>query len=359
MDSNPLVPHVIDKSDIYSRERVQLRNWLEDRKMFPKLRENVWHINPEQETAILITSKSTFNVPTAPALQFLRIRSYCTGQQSVDCIAEKSGLSSADVNALLQSLEPAGIVYSLPHSEEKLGSVQVRDVLMRACHIWSNELRSSYIGNEFAAGKLPKSVLIGWLLEMYHYISDFPYAIEHGAHHATGRLKELLLKFSAEEKGHEGFVLDTLINLGLSRAEVETSIPLLSTRLIGFLMRELFETEPFSALMVAAVVEAQEFDEEQIGRFKAKLHEHYGVEARAFDPYFKHQQIDVGLGHADLLSSHLDLIETDDRCLLDRVVNGVHDLKHAFDLQGIEIKSYFTNLNGKYFPRQAVDFESI
>jgi hypothetical protein len=71
----------------------------------------------------------------------------------------------------------------------------------------------------------------------------------------------VLRRYADEERGHEGFVLQTLVNLGMSRVEVTTSIPLLSTRLVGFLMRELFELEPASTLMVAAVIEAQEFDE--------------------------------------------------------------------------------------------------
>jgi hypothetical protein len=56
---------------------------------------------------------------------------------------------------------------------------------------------------------------------------------------------------------------------------------------------------------------------------------------------------------------HLNLIEIDDAAVLDQVVNKIHDLKHAFDLQGIEIKAYYTTLNGKYLPRQPVTFESI
>lgn len=287
------------------------------------------------------------------------MRSHCTGHHSIESIAEKSGLSVADVNALLSSLEPAEIVYFSKSSDEKLTPEHVREVLQQACGIWSDELRISYIGNEFAQGELPESVLIGWLLEMYHYIKDFPCAIAHAACHATGKLKDLLVKYAAEERGHETFVLETLVNLGMSREDVKMSIPLLSTRLIGFLMRELFELEPSSALMVAAVIEAQEFDEKQINEFKTKLHEHYGVDDKAFEPYFAHQEIDVGLGHAQLLASNLDLIDIRDRQLLDQLVNKIHDLKHAFDLQGIEIKSYFTTLNGKYFPRQAVNFESI
>lgn len=327
--------------------------------MFPKLRENIWHINPHSATALLITSQESFEVPTEAALKFLKMRSYCTGHHSVEDIANKSGLSVEEVTSILQSLENIDLLCSSSNSNEKFALEDVRNALMRVCDIWSDELRHTYIGNEFALGKLPKTALIGWLLEMYHYIKDFPYAIEHGANHAKGKLKDVLVKYANEEKGHEEFVVQTLMNLGMSRQEIQTSVPLLSTRMIGFLMRELFELEPGSPLIVAAVIEAQEFDQEQIQLFKEKLDEYYGVGAQTFDPYFEHQKIDVGLGHAQLLASNLDLIEIDALPQLNQLVNKIHDLKHAFDLQGLEIKEYFTTLNGKYVPRQPIDFTSI
>jgi len=326
--------------------------------MFPKFRENVWHINPDQQAATLITSRATYEVPTRSALAFLKMRTYCTGRNSIDVIAERSGLSIGDVSALLHSLEPADIIYS-DDVDDRISREHVRDVLMRAATIWSRELQMSYIGNEFVSGELPKIVLLGWLLEMYHYIKDFPMAIEHAAKRAEGALRDLLLRYADEETGHEEFVLQTLMNLGLTRDEVKSSIPLLSTRLVGLLMRELFELEPSSVLVVAAVIEAQDFNESQIAAFKNSINRHYGIDLHAFDPYFQHQQIDVGLGHAELLASHLDLIEVQDRRTLDQITNGIHDLKHSFDLQGVELKAYFTTLNGKYFPRQPVDFASI
>lgn len=325
--------------------------------MYPKLKENIWHIDQQQETALLITSRDSYQVPTVAAMQFLKMRSHCTGWNSLQGVADKSGMPMADVCALLQSLEPADIVCG--SGAARLSLEQVRDACLTACRLWSNELRLSYIGNEFASGELPKSVLIGWLLEMYHYILDFPDAIEHGASHSSGPLKAVLQKYAAEERGHESFVLQTLVNLGLTVEEIESSIPLLSTRLIGFLMRELFELVPAATLMVAAVVEAQEFDAPQVAAFKAALHKHYGIEDSALDPYFRHQEIDVGLGHAQLLESNLDLLDVQEPQLLDQVMNKIHDLKHTFDLQGIEIKAYFSALNGKYLPRQPVTFASI
>ncbi len=327
--------------------------------MKPKLRENVWHIYPDQNSATLLTSTSTYSVPARPALEFLKMRSYCTGYNSVDTIARRSGLSLGDVDDLLRSLQPAGIVYTPSAQPAEIPVETVRESFSRLAALWADELRLSYIGNEFTYNRLSRNVLLGWLLEMYHYIKDFPDAIQQGVAYASGELRDVLAVYADQERGHEVFVLRTLVNLGVSREEVETSIPLLSTRLIGLLMRELFQLAPWTTLVVAAIVEAQEFAADQIDAFKRRMQELYGIEFSAFDPYFQHQEIDVSMGHAELLSNHRDLIDLTDRATLDDTVNKIHDLKHAFDLQGQEVKSYYSALDGRYFPRQPVLFESI
>lgn len=330
--------------------------------MYPKLRENVWHINPQAKSAILMTTHATFKVPTRPALEFLKVRSYCTGHHSVATIAAKSGLSVADVTALLSSLDPSGIVvasdaHCAPNDE--VTAEDVRDRYTRLAALWSHELRLSYIGNEFVSGALPKVALAGWLLEMYHYIADFPAAIERGAAYATGELREVLAHYAQQERGHEHFVRATLENLGVSRREIESSTPMLATRLVAFLMRELFEFAPWAILPVAAMIEAQDIAGDQIDTFKSTLCNRYDLCADAFDPYFEHQAIDVSMGHADLLATHGHLIGPAKRAVLDEVTNKIHDIKHAFDLQGLEIKAYYLSLDGKYVPRLPVTFDAI
>jgi hypothetical protein len=331
----------------------------EKTKVYPRLKENIWHINTIAETALLITSQGEYEVSTKDALRFLEMRTYCTGHYSVEEIAQKSGISEEVATDILDSLDKINVLRPASEPEGKLALEYVRNTLKKGCDIWSGELGDTYIGNEFAEGNLPKSVLIGWQLEMYHYVKDFPYAIEHAAKQATGKLKEVLLKYASEEKGHEEFVIQTLENLGLSRKEIETSIPLVSTRMISFLMRELYELAPAAVLMVAAIIEAPDFDEEGIQFFKEKLDRDYHIGVQTFDPFFEHQRVDWSLGHADLLTSNIDLMEINELQVLDQIVNKIHDLKHAFDLQGLEIKAYYTSLDGKYFPRQPVDFNSI
>ena len=55
---------------------------------------------------------------------------------------------------------------------------EVRQKLVNIVSIWAEELHSVYIANELVKGGLSKHILIGWMLEMYHYISDFPKALQ-------------------------------------------------------------------------------------------------------------------------------------------------------------------------------------
>ncbi|CAM2005606.1 iron-containing redox enzyme family protein [Acanthopleuribacter pedis] len=326
---------------------------------YPRLRENVWHIVPSHEEALLITADGQYEVPTEEALTFLKMRSYCNGHHTLEAVAERSGLSLEKVRDVIQSLDQIQVVRGPEEATGQLDVTVVRQKFKTICDIWAGELQAGYIGNDFVRGDLPKEALIGWLLEMYHYISDFPHAIQHAANHAEGELKKVLDRYAQEEMNHDVFVLRTLEKLGVSEAEARASTPMLSTRMIGFTMRELYEIEPSTVLMVAAMLEAQEFNEEAIEHFKQKLAGFYGIDPAAFKPYFDHQEIDVGLGHAELLNDNLHLIEVTDVEKLNVITNKLHDIKHAFDLQGVEIREYYQSLNGKYIPRQKVDFAAI
>lgn len=313
--------------------------------MLPCLRENVWCIEPHQPTALLMTSTATFEVPTEVALRFLRLRSWCTGLNSIDRIAGRSALPVDEVEDLLRMLEPAGIIRwsaADPPPGDPL------EILARASRLWSDEHRITSLGSAIASGAVAQPVVRGWLLEQYHLRIDLPSAVEHGARRAHGRLRDLLLQVAQQERGREKPVRQALTEMGVSEAEVDSSIPLLSTRLVGFLMRELFESEPWSVLMVLAVTELR-----SSARANASTAE--GPLSSYLDELTAHAEI----GHAGLLEANSELVTVDDSRRVDRALNMVHDLMHAFDLQRQEVLSYFGSLDGKYFPRQTVSLASI
>ena len=88
------------------------------------------------------------------------------------------------------------------------------------------------------------------------------------------------------------------------------------------------------------------------------LYETHGFPIDMLNPFFDHVEIDSKLGHHQLLQNNINLLEEINPLHLHDVVNKLHDIKHAFDLQKLEIKDYYDK-TGNYLPRQYVDFFAI
>jgi len=326
----------------------------------PRLRENVWRIRPDAPASELETLQGVFEVETARALGFMRIRSHCTPHNSLDVIAARSGVPRERVIAdLFSLLEPGVLVRPDRHDGADPAQEQVADVLMGAAGLWGRELSAGLIANRLCEDVLPRSLLQGWLLEMYHYVADFPQAIRFAAERAEGELRDVLQRYAAEERGHETFVLRSLQAIGLSPAEVLGSRPLASTRAVMLMMRALFSVHPAAALLMAHMVEASEVPHEDLRRLRREIEDRQQLPAGALAPIFEHQAIDASLGHQTLLDRHRHLLPTGPRALLDGIVGGLHDLKHMFELQTQEIESYYRELRGKFLPPQPVDYPSL
>lgn len=325
----------------------------------PKFRHNLWTTYDEEpDLTYLAVSHGLYEVPTNEAKEFLKFRSHCTGHHSIDEISALSGVAAADVRKIVQSLADADVLRPRYKSFSELSADEIRKVLFSAVAMWAEQLRETGIAAALVDGRLPKPALIGWLLETYHYINQFPAAIAYGAQHATGEMKNILNTYANQETGHEIFVQRTLTNLGLSDAEVATSIPLVSTRLIDFLMREMISEAPPSALLLAGILEAGDLEDEEADGFFNRISEAYKVPVAAFDPLREHMMIDAKLGHAELGQVNAHLIEFSSEKQLHAAVNRLHDIKHAFDLQKLEIEDYYCK-QGDYIPRQFVDFFAI
>jgi hypothetical protein len=325
----------------------------------PKFRHNLWTTYDEQpDITYLAVSHGLYEVPSDQAKEFLKFRTYCTGHHSIDEISTLSGVPAGNVRKIVQSLADAEVLRARYRSFSELSSDEIRKILLSAVDMWAEQLRETGIAAALVDGRLPKPALIGWLLETYHYINQFPAAIAYGAKHARGEMRDILNTYAQQETGHEIFVQRTLTNLGLSDAEVTNSIPLVSTRLIDFLMREMIAEVPPSALLLAGILEAGDLEDDEADGFFNRISEAYKVPASAFAPLREHMMIDAKLGHAELGKVHADLIDFSSEAALHSTVNRLHDIKHAFDLQKLEIEDYYCK-QGDYIPRQFVDFFAI
>jgi hypothetical protein len=325
-----------------------------DYNKYPKFKHNLW-TTPEDDPEItfLTFTGGQYEVPTREAKEFMDIRTLCTGHHSLLDISKKSGKTLGKVKEIVDSLIEIG----MQHDPFTKITKEMKSLLITACGMWAEQLSDTHIFNEFFNKDIPERVFLGFLMETYHYIKAFPKALKVAAQNAPeGELKNFLNDYAQQEMGHESFILDTLVNCGVSAREVEASIPLVSTRTIDLLLKELFTFEPSAVLLVSRIIEAVDVDLKDIETCKQSLIQKYKLTPKALDPFFKHVEIDMELGHGEFLEKKNHLIHLDER--FHDIVNKLHDLKHAFDLQKLEILDYY-NHPGNYFPRQYVDFFAL
>lgn len=326
---------------------------------YPKFRHNLWtNYEDDPDVTYLAFSHGVFEIPTGEAAKFLKIRSFCTGFNSLDDIAKKSMTPVNEIQSMIDSLVKIDMLHLPFQPVDNLPKKQIREVLKSAAKIWSEQLADTHISRDIFLGKTTKNVVLGWLLETYHYVKSFTCALKIAAEHADGTLKELLVEYARQEKGHESFIMQSLIKAGLKREEVEESVPLISTRTIDFLLKELFILEPCAVLLVASIIEAEDFDSCAADEVARTLHEAHNFPIDTFDSFFQHVQIDSNLGHHRLLQDNIKFLDDINPSNLHDIVNKIHDIKHAFDLQNLEINDYYGKI-GNYFPRQRVDFFAI
>ncbi len=327
---------------------------------FPKFRHNLWTKHQNKDGLYyLVVSNGIYEVPESDAEDFLQIRSHCTGYNTIEKIAKESNYSKKRVGEIVSSLSEADILHLPVKHMQEVTQDNIRNTLLDAVRIWRDQLAETHIVNDIINNNVDKNVLTGWLLESYHYVKNFPSALYNAYENCDDEtFKPILYNYYQQECGHEIFVLRCLLKLGLSEAEVKNSIPLVSTRLIDLLLKELFCYSPYSVLLIASVIEASEFDIDSAQDISSKLNKHYGVPLDLLDSYFTHIKVDVEMGHEKLLKENIDYIDKISADKIHEIVNKIHDIKHAFDVQKLEIKDYYSH-KGNYMPRQYVDFFAI
>lgn len=329
--------------------------------MYPRLVENLWTVT--NAGADVTTLDGVWHLPPLEAVAMLSVRSHCTGFNDLEMIAARSGQSLEVVEAVVTAFKDASMIAS-----PELGGVtldEIRERFVGICKLWSIELARDFIPNRLmVSDKYPVEVLIGWLVEMHHYVQQFPILVSVAADAAgpDSPLRPILQTYANQEVGHEQFVLNTLERLGVTADEVGWSEPMLSTVTVRDQILAAVSRTPEAMLLIAALVEASECNTDAMQAMATEFSNRYGIAPDALDPYFEHQRIDHDLGHAELLNKHLDLLFTPSTQLsrVNAALNGLHNVKHAFDLQTLEIlDAYGNGLQGRYFPRQTMELQSL
>lgn len=136
---------------------------------------------------------------------------------------------------------------------------------------------------------------------------------------------------------------------------MQNSVPLVSTQNIIHLMGNLVQKHKFAIFLIAAMIESDSYQEQDADAAIKELMSIYQIGYEAIAPLFEHEKIDCELGHKVLLKKNKKYFEIKEHNDVHSIINAMHDIKHAFDLQKLEIIDYYTKL-GNYVPRKKVDY---
>ncbi|MCM0148765.1 hypothetical protein KCN56_09350 [Photobacterium galatheae] len=325
----------------------------------PKFIHNLWSVFEEDPNVYsLRTSKGYFEVNKDDAEIFLKFRGLCTGHHTQEEIARLSEIPREKISNIIQALDEIECL-RVESNSKLLTEYDIYQKVKTACEMWSEQLEDTHLFNDILNGDHSIQVLKGFLLETYHYIKQFPGCIQAGRNSTDIQpLKEKLDIYYQQEVGHEVFILSCLKKLGFTEEEVTQSIPLVSTQSILNMIQNLFEKYPCSVALVARVIEADTYSEDIATEIRNALENNLNIERDILDGLIEHMAVDYSLGHAELIHELREFILFPDIDDVHYVLNSIHDIKHAFDVQKLEIINYYTHV-GNYVPRQKVDFFGV
>lgn len=327
---------------------------------YPKLRHDLWYSYQEQSNIFhLIVPGAMYEIPRLEAAKFLKIRPYCTGHNNIQEISKRSHISVSAIKGMIRSLQEIGVLHHPVIDEHKIEPSLIYNRLEEACLAWREQLKQTYIANDIMQLRSTKRVVMGWMLETYHYIKQFPFALSAGIDHTKNpTFKKFLMKYAAQEKGHERYIENCLIKMGFTSNEVRAGNCLVSTGLIHKQMLEMVRYEPLAVLPISLMIESLEYEEEELSRTYEEIALFYGFERTTFQDFLHHMKVDFQLGHGKIFSECKELLKEISVEKINSIVNSLHDLKHCFDLQSLEIKKHYEK-KGTYMPRQYISFFGI
>lgn len=325
----------------------------------PKFIHNLWtYYNDCPDIYSLRTSKGYFEVDKQDAEDFLKFRGLCTGYNSQEKISEISGIPKKKISEMISSLNDIGCIRNI-YDEDSISSSDIFYKICTACSMWAEQLEESHIFNAVLEGEYELNILKGLLLETYHYIRLYPECLKSARDSTDDEdLKNKLDIYYKQELGHEVYVIDCLIKLGFTKNEITESIPLVSTQSLLNMISSIFTKYPYSVPFIATVIEAEDYNEEIANNIRNAIQTNFGIGRDVLDGLIEHMKIDYELGHANIIDAYKNNIKIKNLSDAHDILNSIHDIKHAFDVQKLEIIDYYSHA-GNYIPRQRVDYFGV
>lgn len=208
---------------------------------------------------------------------------------------------------------------------------------------WMKVLNSNPFWIELNNGTLNKNAIIGHTIENYYILEkeyDFDGAIM--SLEQDPRRREILHEFYKEEHGHDELVLKSLTNIGISREELNNSIPLVYTEGICSLLNLWSNEDPLSFMASLYILEGVDWEPDT---FIQEISTNYELPKGFVAPQVNHADLNQGHGHGNLtrhMFNTFTLIEAEDQ---KRITSNLKLLVDTLNEFYKEIHKYYSNSN--------------
>jgi pyrroloquinoline quinone (PQQ) biosynthesis protein C len=291
-------------------------------------------------------------------IRFLKVKSLLDGRHTLDEIAATTGEDRRDIEDLVEKFDQLGLFRN--EASEPLVSVdKVAPRLKSTLRMWKRQIGFHRLFQSLISGSARKEVLLGLFIETFQILRLGPQhmacAIAAAESH---RLRNHLSEYLAAEYEHSSLLLQTCVNLGCRREQIEQAHPIVGTSSLVHMLSEIGRADTLAYMASLSLIEAQPEDAIEAERSMTAVAEAYRIDIAAFAPALSHMKADVAANHASLLDIALADIVAIESERLHRIVNMLHDLKHAYDQLHDGIMQYYSDISN-YIPRLRVDYFSL
>ncbi|GGS28873.1 iron-containing redox enzyme family protein [Actinokineospora fastidiosa] len=290
---------------------------------------------------------------------FLDFKRYLDGRHTISEISAITGISVEDTVGIVGNFAEQGL---LRREQPELERIPVADFLAqidRSTAMWTEQIGYHRLWSGLENKDFRKEVFLGLILETYHYINSASRHISTAiAHCSDPAWKRLLSEYLAEEYDHAWMARESLVNMGLSKEEVENAHPLIGTWSWTNNLCEIAREDTLGYLACTKLFEARGTETLEGANTLQRLAVEYGYPEGCLAPLVSHVEEDVKAGHTGLLEEALEGRDFVPAWQAHRAVNNLHDLKHSFDQYNDGIILYYSDVSN-YIPRLKVDYFSL
>lgn len=290
---------------------------------------------------------------------FLNMKRYFDGRHSINEISLITKLPVKDIKAIVNNFNELGILRKEVKQSQAIDKNEFLRKVNDTSLMWQRQIGYHTLFNLLNTGSLRKEVLMGLLLETYHYVKSAP---EHTGtaivHCKNNSWKNILVQYLVDEYNHSEFYIDALVKLGIEKERVFNAQPLIGTSSLLNMLSDIGRKSTLGYLACTNLFEANKFDYQHSKKITQNILKLYGLPANTMQGPLTHIEKDIEMNHNSLLGEALEEVQQLDLEEVNYAINCVHDLKHAFDQYHDQILQYYSDISN-YIPRLKVDFYSL